>query len=172
MPTTWGTDWDYFGTADHRRHTLCPCPCIPEEASIITQGLLLILFSLAKQFHLSLAQVLSLQTTILIGRMLLLLILLLTWHPIDLLSLTYSQNPIRVIILISSWLIYLVNSQTHLMLIKLLVLILILGKLKPVFLTPLVALSLTSSIIFYSNVISTSALILCNSIQILQKSTL
>jgi len=36
MPTTWGADWDYFGAADRRRHTLCPCPCIPEEASIVT----------------------------------------------------------------------------------------------------------------------------------------
>ena len=36
MPTTWGADWDYFGAADHCRHTLYPCPCWLQEASIIT----------------------------------------------------------------------------------------------------------------------------------------
>jgi len=36
MPTTWGADWDYFGTADRCRHTLYPCPCRLQEASIIT----------------------------------------------------------------------------------------------------------------------------------------
>ena len=37
MPTTWGADWDYFGAADRRRHTLYPCPCRLEEASIVTE---------------------------------------------------------------------------------------------------------------------------------------
>jgi len=36
MPTTWGADWDYFGTADRCRHTLYPCPCWLQEASIVT----------------------------------------------------------------------------------------------------------------------------------------
>ena len=36
MPTTWGTDWDYYGAADHCRHTLYPCPCWLQEASIVT----------------------------------------------------------------------------------------------------------------------------------------
>ena len=36
MPTTWGTDWDYFGTADHCHHTLYPYPCWFQEASIVT----------------------------------------------------------------------------------------------------------------------------------------
>ena len=36
MPTTWGADWDYFGTADRCRHTLYPCPCWLQKASIIT----------------------------------------------------------------------------------------------------------------------------------------
>ena len=125
------------------------------------QNFHLILFNLPRQFYLSLA---SLQTMILIGRILSLLILLLIWHLIDLLLLlTYSQNSIAVIILISSWLTYLVNLQTLSMLIKLPVLILIQGKLKLISPTLLVALNLISSIIFCFNVISTFTLILCNS---------
>ena len=57
---------------------------------------------------------------------------------------------------------YLVNLQTLLILIKPLVLILIQEKLNPTFLTPSAVLSLTSSIISYFNIISTSILILCN----------
>ena len=135
-------------------------------------GFLLILFNLTRQFYLSLVQVLFLQTMILIGKMLLLLILLLIWYLIDpLFLLAHSQNPIRAIILINSWLIYSVDSQIHLMLIKSLVLILIQEELKPASLIPLAALSLTSSIIFYFNITSTSTLILCNLTQTLQKST-
>ena len=58
----------------------------------------------------------------------------------------------RVRILINSWLIYLVNLLTHLMLIRLQDLILIQGELKPAFLTSSAILSLTSSIIFCFNV--------------------
>jgi len=36
MPTTWGADWDYSGTADCHRHTLDPCPRWFQEASIVT----------------------------------------------------------------------------------------------------------------------------------------
>ena len=128
---------------------------------------------------------LFLQITILIGRILLLLILLLIWHLIDLLFLlAHGQNPVGVIILMNSWPMYLVNLQTSLILIKPLVLTLIQGELKPAFLTLIqgelkpafptlsVALSLTSSIISYSNVVSTFVLILCNLIWTLQKSTL
>jgi len=116
---------------------------------------------------------LFLKITILIGRILLLLILLLIWHLIDLLFLlAHGQNPVGVIILMNSWPIYLVNLQTPLILIRPLVLTLIQGELKPVFPTLSVALSLTSSIISYSNVVSTFVLILCNLIWTLQKSTL
>jgi len=90
---------------------------------------------------------------ILIGRMLLLLILLLIIQLIDLLPLlTHSQNSVRAIILMNSWLTYSADLLTHSILIRLLDLILIQGELKPASLTPLVALSLTSSIISYSNV--------------------
>jgi len=116
---------------------------------------------------------LFLQITILIGRILLLLILLLIWHLIDLLFLlAHGQNPVGVIILMNSWPMYLVNLQTPLILIRPLVLILIQGELKPAFPTLSVTLSLTSSIISYSNVVSTFVLILCNLIWTLQKSTL
>ena len=116
---------------------------------------------------------LFLQITILIGRILLLLILLLIWHLIDLLFLlAHGQNPVGVIILMNSWPMYLVNLQTPLILIRPLVLTLIQGELKPAFPTLSVALSLTSSIISYSNVVSTFVLILCNLIWTLQKSTL
>ena len=37
VPTTWGADWDYFSTADHHCHTLCPYPCCLQEVSIITR---------------------------------------------------------------------------------------------------------------------------------------
>ena len=57
----------------------------------------------------------------------------------------------------NSWPTYLVDLQTLLILIRLLVLILIQGKLKPISLILSVALSLTSSIIFYSNIVSISA---------------
>ena len=36
MPTIWGTDWDYSGTADRCHHTLYPCLCWLQEASIVT----------------------------------------------------------------------------------------------------------------------------------------
>ena len=125
------------------------------------QGLQLILFNLSRQVCLFPAQVLSLWTMILIERMLLLLIQLL----IDLiLLLAHGQNPNAVIILINNWLTYSVILQTHLLLIKPLVLILIQGELKLTSLILLVALSLTSSIISYFNVIFISILILCNSI--------
>ena len=78
------------------------------------------------------------------------------------LLLTYSQNPITVIILMNNWLTYLVGLQTHLLLIKLLVLILIQEKLKLVSPILLVVLNLTSLIISYFNVTFMSALILHN----------
>ena len=109
---------------------------------------------------------------ILIGRMLP-LILLLIIQLIDLhLLLTHSLNPVRAIILMNNWLKYTANSLTLLILIRLPVPILIQGKLKPASLTLSAALSLTSSIISYSNAVYTSALIQCNLTQTLQKSTL
>ena len=57
---------------------------------------------------------------------------------------------------------YLVDLQIYLILIRPLVLILILGELKPAFLIFSAALSLTSSIISYSNIASTFMLIPCN----------
>ena len=36
MLTTWGADWDYYGTANRCCHTLYPYPCWLQEASIIT----------------------------------------------------------------------------------------------------------------------------------------
>ena len=73
-----------------------------------------------------------------------------------------DQNSIRAIILMSSWLIYLVNSQILLQLIKLLVLILIQVELKLISLILLITPSLTSFIIFCFNIITTSMLISCN----------
>ena len=72
------------------------------------QSLFLVQFNLAEQFHLFLAQVLSLQTMILTGRMLLLPILpLILLKLIDLhFLLTHGQNFVRVIILINNWLTY------------------------------------------------------------------
>ena len=122
-------------------------------------GLLLVQFNPAKQFHL------SLQTTILIGRMLLLILVLTIIQLIDPhLLLAHGPNPIGVIILINNWPKYLADSLTLLILIRLPVPILILGELKPAFLTLLAALSLTSSIISCSNAIYTSMLIRHNSI--------
>jgi len=128
-------------------------------------GLPLVQFNLVKQFHLFLAQVLSLQTTILTRRMLPLLILLLILlqliDPHFLLA--DGPNPVRVRILMNNWLKYLADLLTHLILIKLLVPILIQGKLKPASPTLSVALSLTSSIISCFNVAYISMLIWCNS---------
>ena len=105
----------------------------------------------------------SLWTTTLIRRMLP-LILLLIIYLIDLyLLLAHSPNPVGVIILMNNWLKYLANSLTLLILIRLPVLIPIQGELKPIFLTLSVALSLTSSIISYSNNVYTSTLIWYNS---------
>ena len=124
------------------------------------QGLHQVPSILDEQFCLFLAQVLSLQTMILTRRILPLLILL---QLIDLLFLlTYGQNPIRAIILMNSW-------PTYLMLIRLLDLILFQEKLKSVFPTSLVALSLTSSIISCDNVTYISVLIQHNSTQTLQE---
>ena len=33
--TTWGTDWDYFGTANHIIITLYPSPCCIQETLIV-----------------------------------------------------------------------------------------------------------------------------------------
>ena len=76
--------------------------------------------------------------------------------------LTYSQKFIRTIILMSSWLTYLVNLQEFLILIRPLVLTLIQEELKPTSLTLLAALSLTSLIIYYSNIVFISIPISCN----------
>ena len=117
---------------------------------------------LAEQFCLFLAQVSFLQTMILTGRMLL-LILLLIIQLIDLLFLlVYGQNPIGAIILMNSWLTYLVDSLILLTLIRPPVLILIHEELKPTFPTSLAVLSLTSSIIFCSNIAYISVLTQCN----------
>jgi len=101
---------------------------------------------------------------ILTGRMLPLILLLILLQLIDLhLLLTYSQNPIRVIILMNNWLMYLANLLTHLILIRLPDLILMQGELKPTSPISSVALSLTSSIISYSNVTYISILTRYNS---------
>jgi len=93
---------------------------------------------------------------ILTGRMLLLLILL---QLIDLLLLfAHGQNPVRAIILINSWLIYLADLLTPLMLVKLPDLIPTQGELKPISLISSVALSLISLIISCSNVAYISVL--------------
>ena len=84
----------------------------------------LVQFNLAKQFCLFLAQVSFLQTTILTRRMLLLILLLIIQLINLLLLLTYSPNTIRVRILMNSWLMYLANLLTHLIIIRLPVLIL------------------------------------------------
>jgi len=137
------------------------------------QGLYWVLSILAKQFCLFLAQVSSLWTMILTGRMLPLILLLILLQLIDLpLLLTYSQKPIRVTILMNSWPMYLADLLTHLMLMRLPDLILIQGELKPTSLTLSVALSLTSSITSCSNVTYISVLTWHNSTWTLQKLTL
>ena len=105
--------------------------------------------------------------------LLLLILLLMLLQLIDLhLLLAHSQNPIGAIILMNNWLKYSADLLTNLILIRLLVLILMQEKLKPTSLALSVALSLTSSIIFYFNVTYIFMLIQCNSTQTLQKSTL
>jgi len=135
-------------------------------------GLLLVEFNLAKQFCLFLAQVLFLQTIILIWRMLLLILLLTIIQLIDLhLLLTHGPNPIGVRILMNNWPTYLADLLTYLILIRLLVPILIQRELKPVSLTLSAALSLTSLIISCFNVTYISTLIQCNLTQTLWKLT-
>ena len=116
------------------------------------RGLPLVQFNLAKQFHLFLAQISSLRTTILTRRMLLLILLLIIQLINLLLLLVYGPNLVGARILMNSWLTYLADLLTHLILIRLPVPILIQGKLKPAFPTPSVALSLISSIIFCFNI--------------------
>ena len=124
------------------------------------QGLSLVQFNLAEQFRLFLAQVLFLQTTILIGRMLSLILLLIIIQLIDLhLLLAHGPNSVGMRILMNNWPKYSADLLIHLILIRLLVPILIQGKLKSIFPISSVALSLTSSIISYSNVIYISMLI-------------
>ena len=135
-------------------------------------GLLLVQFNPAKQFCLFLAQVLSLQTTTLIRRILLLILLLTLLQLIDLhLLLVHGSNPIGVIMLMNNWLKYSANLLTLLILIRLPVPILMQGRLKPTSLILSVTLSLTSSIISCSNAIYTSVLIWHNLTWTLQKST-
>jgi len=98
---------------------------------------LLVLFKLLRQFHLS-------QALVLIGRILPQLINLIFLDPY---LLTPSQNSSIVKILIINWLTYLVRLLIHLILIKLLAQQLILRELNPIFLTLLVVLSLTNSLI-------------------------
>ena len=123
------------------------------KEAVHLQDLLPVQFNLAKQFHLFLAQVSSLWTMILIGRMLLLILLLIIIQLIDLhLLLAHGPNPIGVIILMNNWPMYLADLLTHLILIRLLVPILIQGRLKPTSPTLSAALSLTSLIISCFNV--------------------
>ena len=134
------------------------------KETVHLQSLLPVQFNLTKQFCLFLAQVLSLQTTILIRKMLLLILLLTLLQLIDShLLLTHSQNPTRVRILMNNWLTYLADLLTLLILIRLPVPILIQEKLKPIFPTPSEVLSLISSIIFCSNTVYISVLIQHNS---------
>ena len=135
------------------------------------QGLHQVLSILAKQFHLFLAQVLSLWTTILTGRILLLILLLIIQLIDLLLLLAHGQNFIGVIILMNSWPTYLVDSLILLTLIRPLVLILIHEELKPVSPIPSAVLSLTSLIISCSNITYISMLTWCNSTWTLQKLT-
>ena len=101
----------------------------------------------------------SLWTTILIGRILLLILLLTIIQLIDLhLLLAHSPNLIGAIILINNWPKYLADLLTHLILIRLLVPILIQGRLKLVFLILSAALSLTSLIISCFNITYISTL--------------
>ena len=101
-----------------------------------------------------------LQTTILIRRILLLILLLTLLQLIDLhLLLAHGPNSVRVIILMNNWPKFSADLLTHLTLIRLPVPILIQGELKPVFLTLSVVLSLTSSIIFCFDIAYISMLI-------------
>jgi len=112
-----------------------------------------------RQSHLFLAQVLFLQTTILVGRILPLLILLVDIITLTIL-LTCGQNPsVAIILLMDNWPMFSVILLTHLMPIRLLVLILIQEELKLTFPILLVVLSSTTSTIIF-----TSMQILCNSI--------
>ena len=124
-------------------------------------SLLLVQFNLAEQFCLFLAQVLSLWTTILTGRILpLLILLLILLQLIDLLSLlAYGQNPVGVMILMNNWLKYSANLLIYLIIIRLPVLILMQEKIKLASLTSSAVLSLISSIISCFNIIYISALI-------------
>ena len=45
-PITWGTDWDYFSTADHIIIALCPSPYWRHEISIVTNLYIYELWSL------------------------------------------------------------------------------------------------------------------------------
>jgi len=142
------------------------------KEAVYLQDLLSVQFNLAKQFCLFLAQVSSLQTTILIGRMLPLILVLTIIQLIDShLLLAYGPNPIGAIILMNNWPKYLADLPTSLILIRLLDPILIQGELKPTSPTLSAALSLTSSIIFCSNASYISVLIQHNSTWTLQKST-
>jgi len=135
------------------------------KEAVHLRGLPLVLFILVEQLCLFLAQVSSLWTIILIGRMLPLILLLIILQLINLhLLLAHGPNPIRMRILMNSWLTYLANSLILLILIRLPDLILIQEELKPASPTLSAALSLTSSIISYSNVAYISMLIQCNSI--------
>jgi len=96
---------------------------------------------------------------ILIRRILPIILLLTIIQLIDLyLLFTHGPNSVGAIILMNNWLKYLADLLTHLILIRLPVLILIQGELKPTSLTPSVAQSLTSSIISYFNVTYISTL--------------
>jgi len=143
------------------------CHDIQDESikeAVHLQGLPPVQSNLPRQFCLSLAQVSSLWTIILIGRMLPLLILLLTYQLIDLLPLlAHSPNPSGAIILMNNWLRYSADLLTLSTLIRLPHLILIQGELKSASLTLSVALSLTSLIIFCFNAGYISALIKRNS---------
>jgi len=90
------------------------------KEAVYLQGLLPVQFNLAKQFLLFLAQILSLQTTILIERMLLLILVLTIIQLIDPhLLLTYGPNSVRAIILMNNWPKYLADLLTLLILIRL-----------------------------------------------------
>ena len=150
-------------------------PNVPQcSRQLHQQGLSPVQSNLPGQFHLSLAQVSSLRTMILIRRMLPLLILILIiielidLHPL----LAHCQNSIGAIILTNDWPKYSADLLTLSTLIRLLDLTLIQGELKPASPTLLAALSPTSSIISYFNAGYISVLIRRNSTQTLQKSTL
>ena len=84
------------------------------KEAVHLQGLSLVLFILAEQLCLSLDQVLSLQTMILIGRMLLLIILLTLLQQIGLhLLLTHDPNPVRMRMSQTWFSLYLHNQWTN-----------------------------------------------------------